>query len=689
MELPPHVPGQPGPPTTVSINPRPLRRLRGSYLIALALIAVMTLVSHGVVSAMLTQQRADATVINVAGRQRMLSQRMSKAAVALSTLSDDPRSHAAFLAELEAAHDLWIQSHHALQDGDPALGLPALENAAMRRSFVELDRPFALMDAATRGILSSAGDPDASAALDANVSKLLAHQSAFLTQQNDIVNAFENLARAKVHRLERAQWWLLVATLMALIAEALLVFEPARRAMRRQIKQLAEVNEIMSWQARHDILTGLPNRGTLMQELDRCVNAQKTEITKRFAVYFMDFDGFKAINDGLGHDAGDRLLCNIANRIGELHPDTDGARLTGYRLGGDEFVLLLEGENAHVHARTFAEATLETFALPHRVGRYELSCTASVGVALSDRPELKAVALLRDADMAMIHAKEAGKGRYVLFDRSMYELAQRQHRIETELKLAVERNALQLRYQIIVGANGEADAVEALLHWDHPELGLVPNEELLQIAERSDLIHAVGQWVLTRVATDGDRWGSDPNLAGLRIHVNVSRPELLHPDFSGRVRRLLIDHPGLRNRLCLECPQSVLHRGADAFALLARSLSDEGVKFGIDRLDSLNTPLNLLATLPISFVKIGMNGPVDGNQDTLNDALQVSSSLAAFAHHRGIQVIGTGIETSAQAAAASALNADAQQGRHLEAPGSCDTVAGSVNGRGGKDTAAA
>ena len=310
-------------------------------------------------------------------------------------------------------------------------------------------------------------------------------------------------------------------------------------------------------------------------------------------------------------------------------------------------------------------------------------------MALSDRPELVAVALLRDADMAMIHAKEAGKGRYVLFDHFMYELAQRQHRIETELKLALERNALQLRYQIIVGADGEANAVEALLHWVHPQLGLVPNEELLQIAERSDLIHAVGHWVLTRIANDGDGWNADPELKGLRIHVNVSRAELLHPDFSGRVRRLLTDHPGLRDRLCLECPQSVLHRGADAFAALAHSLTAEGVKFGIDRLDSLNTPLNLLATLPISFVKIGMNGPVDGNQGTHHDALQVSSSLAAFAQHRGIQVIGTGIETSAQAAAASALNADAQQGRHLEAPGSSDTVAGSVSGRGTGGTAAA
>ena len=607
--------GRPSPTAPMTTDPRPLRRLRASYLIALALIAVMTLVSHGVETAMIAQQRSDATVINIAGRQRMLSQRMSKAAVALASLSDELRSHAAYRAELEAAHHLWIQSHDALQNGDPALGLQPLSDPGLLRAYTKLDRPFTLMDDAVRGILATdAADGSDAAALDAGVSQLLAHQAPFLTQQNDIVNAFENSAKAKVDRLERTQWWLLIATLIALAAEALLVFEPARRAMGRQIEQLAEVNEIMSWQARHDILTGLPNRGTLMQELDRCVAAQKADGTNCFAVFFMDFDGFKAINDSLGHEAGDRLLCNIASRIGELQPDTHGARLTGYRLGGDEFVLLLEGDNAHLHARKFAEAALETFTLPHRVGRFEVNCTASIGVALSDRPELVAVALLRDADMAMIHAKEAGKGRYVLFDHSMYELAQRRYRIETELKLAVERDALQLRYQIIVGADGEADAVEALLHWDHPELGLVPNEELLQIAERSDLIHAVGHWVLTRIANDGDGWNADPALKKLRIHVNVSRAELLHPDFSGRVRRLLVDHPGLRDRLCLECPQSVLQRGADAFAALALSLTDEGVKFGIDRLDSLNTPLNLLATLPISFVKISMNGPVDGNQ---------------------------------------------------------------------------
>ena len=225
--------GRPSPTGPMTTDPRPLRRLRASYLIALALIAVMTLVSHSVETAMIAQQRSDATVINIAGRQRMLSQRMSKAAVALASLTDELRSHAAYRAELEAAHHLWVQSHDALQNGDPALGLQPLSDPGLLRAYTKLDRPFTLMDDAVRGILATdAADGSDAAALDAGVSQLLAHQAPFLTQQNDIVNAFENSAKAKVDRLERTQWWLLIATLIALVAEALLVFEPARRAMR-------------------------------------------------------------------------------------------------------------------------------------------------------------------------------------------------------------------------------------------------------------------------------------------------------------------------------------------------------------------------------------------------------------------------------------------------------------------------
>ncbi|MEM7577477.1 MAG: diguanylate cyclase [Planctomycetota bacterium] len=697
-----------------------LRRLRWTYLLALALIASMALVSHGVLKQVSKAQISDARVINVAGRQRMLSQQIAKlvlvwtearvetelsahdAEVAAADLhvetiglTGGPAALLARRERLRDAHALWVDSHAALRDGDPALSLPAIRDPAIIEQFAELDRHLNTMGGAIERLLNEDDPHPAQAA-----AVVLAHEPLYLQKQDALVAALEQRATQRVTRLQAVVGWLTVAKLTLLVTMAFVIFEPMRRRMRVQLEALQDINRSMLHSSRHDALTGLPNRPALLEDLE-----QGCRETQDFAVCFLDFDRFKAINDALGHDAGDQLLINIADRLGELSETAKPLRLKSYRLGGDEFVVTLDHAAALTPGLDFEAAVsaltaraIGVFAEPHRLMNQDCVSTASIGVVFSKQhPGGTPETLLRDADLAMLSAKQAGKGRVVVFDRAMADRATRREAVERELRKAIRDNELELRYQPIFGAESlELEAVEAMLVWDHPVLGRVDNGELLAVAAESDLIHRLGAWVRGRIAQQSGAasgaggWLQDAQFAETHVHLNVSHAELLHPRFVDQLKAYMAEYPALRDRLVLECPSSVVGRGGEVFKLAVIELNKCGVGFALDNLEREQVSLTQLATLPLVALKVGVPdtlidtaGPdgaerfPEGVSASVAQASQHAAVLRAitlFGRFRDLRVIGTAIQESDQISVATDTGVSSLQGRLLREPVSLDEI---------------
>lgn len=396
----------------------PIRRLKVSYVCALSLIALLAVAGHRIGSQLAHERASDAYVINLAGRQRMLSER----AVKLMLLSTDESGVRGIDTDgdglpdttprdaLRDVFELLGDSHAALASGDPGKGVPLPSDPALQAAYAELGT---VLDALGDEIRASLSGSSA----DESLSRALAIQSRFVHAQNAIVDLHEGVAE-RSHRRERlAATWLLGVTLLTLVLVALLVFEPAVRAMRELFARLVEANADASWQATHDALTHLPSRRALADDLAAaCEPADRTTPASRFALLFLDFDGFKAVNDVHGHDVGDALLCSIGRRLLELAPFDGADRRRAYRLAGDEFVLLLCGADAHRDAPLVADEAIRRFEEAHALDRLRVVATVSVGIVLdgscTDDPDT----LLRNADSAMRRAKALGKSRFVLFD---------------------------------------------------------------------------------------------------------------------------------------------------------------------------------------------------------------------------------------------------------------------------------
>ncbi|MEM1097701.1 MAG: EAL domain-containing protein [Planctomycetota bacterium] len=696
-----------------------LRRLRWTYVLALALIASMALISHGVLDRVSTVQAADARVINAAGRQRSLSQTIAKLVVVWTEsrveskltaadgewsaakldvetigLNGGPAALLARRERLRDAHELWIKLHAALREGDAGLGLPATTEPALLERFAELDRHVVEISGAVQRLLSEDDPHPAEAA-----AVVLAHEGLYFAKQDALVDAFEERATQRVARLKSVVGWLTVAKLTLLVAMGFLVFEPMRRRLRIQLDKLYAINASMMHSARHDTLTGLPNRPALLEDI-----AELCRGDAEFAVCFLDFDRFKAINDALGHDAGDQLLRNIAERTKSLAEAAPPLKLRGYRLGGDEFVITLDGpdgisHNAFVAAvSALTSQALGLFAEPHSLMNQDCVSTASIGVVYSSQhPDGTPETLLRDADLAMLAAKQAGKGRVVVFDRAMADRAARVEDIERELRKAIRNNELQLRYQAIFGTEClELKAVEAMLVWTHPTLGRVDNAELLAVAAESDLIHRLGAWVRGRVAQQSGAasgaggWLQDARFADTPIHLNVSHAELLHPRFADHLKAYLAEYPALRDRLVLECPSSVVGRGGEVFRQAVLELNKCGVGFALDNLEREQVSLTQLATLPLVALKVGVPDSLvdtvapdgserfpEGASASVAQASQHAAVLRAitlFGKFRDLRVIGTAIEEPDQISVATDTGVSSLQGRLLREPVSLDEL---------------
>ena len=405
----------------------------------------------------------------------------------------------------------------------------------------------------------------------------------------------------------------------------------------RDVTERVAAERRLAHLARHDPLTELPNRAALLEDLGKAM-ARADRRGTAVAVLFMDLDGFKVVNDSLGHTVGDQVLVAAADRIRSVLRDGDLLA----RLGGDEFTVVVEGITDLTEPVGLAERLVVAMRAPVEIDGRRHVVTSSIGIAVSTAGDRDAAELLRQADLAMYRAKELGRARYEVFDQGLARRARRRLDVDAELRTALERGELELHFQPEIDVvDDRVVGMEALVRWQHPQRGLLLPGEFIDVAEESDLILSLGVWVLREACTIGGDWASHYGEDAPEISVNVSARQLHDPDFLADTRRVL-DETGLPPRLLrMEITESVL---ADSIVpeVLAE-LQLMGVSIAIDDFGTGYSSLSYLDRLPVDVIKIDRSflAPVL----TADDRAPVVEATLAMARSLGLRVVAEGVET--------------------------------------------
>ncbi len=410
----------------------------------------------------------------------------------------------------------------------------------------------------------------------------------------------------------------------------------ARKAAEREIEQLAY----------YDPLTQLPNRRLLMVSLQQAL-AASAEDDRRGALLFIDLDNFKILNDTIGHDVGDRLLCSVAQRL------TASVRAGDMiaRLGGDEFVVMLENlsgelDSARSETRRIGEQILAELNRPHSLAGRVLHSTPSIGVTLFRPGECTVEELVKQADIAMYQAKSAGRNALRFYDPSMQAALAARASLEAEIRAGIDANQFMLHFQPQVNSTLGIVGAEALLRWQHPQRGLVMPEHFIPVAEETGLIIALGQRVLEAACSLLNAWRSDPRTRDLHLGVNVSARQFRQPDFVEQVRDALENANAPAERLKLELTESLMLDDLEDTVAKMGALKSLGVGFSVDDFGTGHSSLSKLSQLPLDQLKIDKSF-VHNLPDSRRDAVIVQA-IITMARTLGLTVIAEGVETEAQ-----------------------------------------
>jgi len=406
---------------------------------------------------------------------------------------------------------------------------------------------------------------------------------------------------------------------------------------------LEETKEHFRHAAFHDSLTGLPNRAMFTELLKAEIESSSRRNGHKFAVLFLDLDRFKNVNDSLGHTHGDLLLVAFAERLERTLRPVD----TLARFGGDEFAILLSGMNDATDAVRVAQRIQDELSQPFMLDKNSASATASIGIALSSSGYDRADDILRDADIAMYRAKENGKARYELFDQGMHARAVSRLQLESDLRLAIEKNEFAVYYQPIVAlTTGRLAGFEALVRWNHPRHGLVQPGDFIPVAEETGLIVPIGQWVLNEACAQVRQWQLDsPSHRALSLSVNLSARQVAQPNLLDRIKEALDNSKLNPHCLKLEITESVVMENAEAAALMFKQLRSLGVQLSIDDFGTGYSSLSYLHRFPLNYLKIDRSFVSRLTTDNDNAIVRTISTLA---RNLGMEVIAEGIETEEQ-----------------------------------------
>jgi diguanylate cyclase (GGDEF)-like protein len=435
-------------------------------------------------------------------------------------------------------------------------------------------------------------------------------------------------------------------------AGAVVVFRDvsAARAMTLQLAHSAE----------HDFLTGLPNRMVLNYRISQAI-ALAPRHRKSVAVLFLDLDGFKHINDSLGHPIGDKLLQSVAKRLVDCIRGSD----TVSRQGGDEFVVLLsemaQSEDAAITARRMLQAVAE----PHSFDLHDLHITTSIGVSVYPEDGLDAETLIKNADTAMYQAKENGRQSYQFFTPAMNVRVVERQFFEEGLRSALQRREFALHYQAKINLKtGAITGAEALLRWTHPVRGSISPAQFIPVAEECGLIRPIGSWVLREACRQARAW-VDEGLPVATMAVNVSAMQLLDENFPEVVFEILKDTGLDPASLELELTESVLMKHAGPTASILQTLREAGIQVAVDDFGTGYSSLSYLGKFPIDALKIDHSFV---RQISAAGDATIVSAVISMARSLNLRVIAEGVETQTELVILQAQRCDEAQGYYFNRP---------------------
>ena len=477
------------------------------------------------------------------------------------------------------------------------------------------------------------------------------------------------------HTGASAEWLALVIIIvtLAVLAIALIISVLDMRMEARTAllaNSLAAANKELAYLALLDNLTKLSNRVLLEDRLTQVIRTAERE-KRRFALMFMDLDGFKSVNDVYGHHVGDLLLIDVAQRIGARVRQQD----TVARVGGDEFVVLAYVDDPE-DAGTLADALLEVVREPFMAGGHELRVSTSIGIAIYPGDGGNQHDLLTNADAAMYHAKGLGRNAYSFFEPSMNADVHQQLQLVQDLRRAVERHELVLHYQPKFNApNGPIMGVEALVRWQHPQRGLVPADEFIPLAEKTGLIVPLGAWVLDEACRQMAQWHREGR-TGWTVAGNLSALQFGHVALIDTVRDTLARHALDPRSLTLEITESTAMRDVDASLQILQQLDAMGVRISIDDFATGYSSLLYLKRLPASELKIDRGFVRDLAHDTEDAA--IVSAIVALGQTLNLRIVAEGVETAEQQAFLTRLGCHSLQGYLLGRPMTAESLSAAM-----------
>lgn len=654
---------------SISIKPDMLKKywFKGtlSYVIALAIIAMLALFSHYLVQSIVKEQEATARVVNMAGRQRMLTQRITLFAKELQEPMS-PGERARLVNEYEDLVNTLERMHLALMNGSVEENIPAPRTERIKQIFSQAP---VNLDDKVQAFISNARTIQQRLEAGNNYQQTFiklesaAHKS-ILEALDTLVFGFQSDSEIAIAQLRRYNKWSLIGMLATLLMEAVFIFRPLLMSLYRRENQYLsllkamedEISERVREKTFNDPLTGLPNREAMLEKIKTCIHLVKQE-KAHLAVISIGLDRFKDINDSLGHDHGDELLQQIANRLSHFVGQHNG--IIG-RITGDEFLLLLDRPKEHLEIINLMQQLTNRIEMPYRWRKYNVQITASIGLAFYREDGSNARRLLLHANQAMRIAKDEGGHCFRFFQPAMTSKMMRRVRLEQQLREALQtHDQLELYYQPkIVLDTGQITGVEALIRWNHPDEGLLSPDEFIPIAEDSGLIIPLGEWVLEESFRQSEQWKNEGH--SIHVAINISIKQLMdeniihHVAFLGQ--KYNVDSPMIE----LEITENIMMENLKFILSQLKILAQCGFKLAIDDFGTGHSSLATLRDLPVDVLKIDRSFVSNAMQDKRDQ--QIVAAIIEMGHSLNKEIVAEGIETIAQMHFLKDLGCDLGQG---------------------------
>ncbi len=641
-----------------------------TYLIALSIIALLSLCSHYLVQSIVQKQEATARVVNQAGRQRMLSQRITRFGGEM-LLPIERQSTPQLQKEYIAAINNMAEVHQALVNGSARLQIPTSDSIVINQLFHH--NPINLDKQVTDFITTAKQLADTQLSQETRQNALiqlrLAANSKLLNSLDILVNQYQRESEQTVYKLQNYNRLSLFGMFLTLFLEALFIFRPLLLNLFRREQQYhrllaemeSEISDRIHFIAFHDPLTELPNRLSLLERIKTAIQAVE-QSQSHLVVISIGLDRFKDINNSLGHDQGDDLLVAIANRLAATAHEHNGVAA---RIAGDEFVLFLHNKVKTLDLMRILRQLKLSIIQPLELSKRTVQIGASLGIAVFPDDGVQAEELLLHANQAMRVAKTDGGNAFRFFQPTMTVNMARKMKLEQELRLAILDNQLELFYQPKIRlTTGEITGVEALIRWHHPDEGMLSPAEFIPIAEDSGLIVDLGDWVLAEALRQAAVWHKQQIM--IDIAINVSVKQLLRRNVSDRICALSEQMAINTHYIQLEITENNMMENLPRIIDQLEQLQNSGFAIAIDDFGTGHSSLASLRDLPINVLKIDRSFVTQAMEDD-KDA-QIVRAIVEMGHSLNKQIIAEGIETTEQLYLLQNFNCDEGQGYLFSKP---------------------